>query len=420
MGDDMNNLALELINNSCKLIKSSEFLCEFRMSANNFTRNRKMGFIKIICFCLNFIRKSLQLELDNYMDLIDDTIENPITKQAFSKARQHISPKAFEKLFLMTSELMLLDNNMKDYKGYRIFAIDGTELLLSRSKELFLEYPPSRSTNIPRARVSTLCDVLNECIIHADIQNMSIDERTMALKHLEYYDNCSAKNGLFILDRGYPSRALIQAFGNKKYIMRLQKSFNTGIDNSQETDFDFSIPFDKTVLKFRVIKLMLPSGEIETLITNLERNEFGESEFMYLYSLRWGIETKYDILKNKLQIEDFSGKTKTSVLQDFYATIYLSNIATAVKYESDKIIATEDDSKFLKHTYSTNENILIGKLKNNLILIMLNDNPEMREVLLNKLIKRLSRCKVTNVPGRHFDRPTEAHKKKRSLLKKVL
>jgi hypothetical protein len=420
-GDKMNEIALKILNKTHGLINSKSFKDNNRTSAVDFTRSRKMNFKKMICFCLNFVKKSLQLELDNFIELLDEEIEKPITKQAFSKARQKISPKAFEGLFLMTADTMLNHAEAKKYKGYRLFAVDGSEIELNPSQELGKAYPPTRNTTAPRARISIMCDVLNESIIHADMQSLKTDERTLALRHLEHYKETAAyNNGVFIFDRGYPSKDLLEYFENNslKYLMRLQKSFNAEIDTTKKNDFYVKIKNGKTVINVRVIKLTLPSGEEEVLITNLARNKFKKTEFQHLYHLRWGVETKYNTIKNKLRLEDFSGKTVVSVLQDFYAAMYLSNFVAAVKGGTDKRIA--DDTKNLVHEYKTNENLLIGKLKNNLVLILLNDDPEQRTLLLNKLMERVVSFKVAVVPDRHFPRPTEAHKKTRSRVKRVL
>jgi len=48
-------------------------------------------------------------------------------------------------------------------------------------------------------------------------------------------------------------------------------------------------------------------GNIEYLATNLPMEEFNTSEIVYLYRLRWEIETAYDVLKNKFFIENFTG-----------------------------------------------------------------------------------------------------------------
>ena len=111
----MKNFANILIDKSVEIINSTEFLNQSRISTKSFTRERKMGFKKIILFCLNLVKKSIQLELDSFAELLDEEVENPISKQGFSKARQNISPKAFETLFLMTAKESL---NNKEFPSF--------------------------------------------------------------------------------------------------------------------------------------------------------------------------------------------------------------------------------------------------------------------------------------------------------------
>ena len=77
-------------------------------------------------------------------------------------------------------------------------------------------------------------------------------------------------------------------------------------------------------MRLRAIRFMLDSGEEELLITNIDEKRVQTHEFKALYFKRWGIETKFDELKNKLQLQKFTGDTPLSVEQDFYATMYLS------------------------------------------------------------------------------------------------
>lgn len=368
--------------------------------------------------CLNFIKKSLQLEIDNYMELTDPSIEKPITKQAFSKSRQNISPDAFKYLFHMTGEMALEDDEIKRYNGYRIFAIDGTELQIPKTKETVKIFTQNRGSTSPRARASTLCDVISGYIIHANIEDTTVDERTLALEHLEYFNNYNQTKDIIIFDRGYPSKNLIKYLNDNhiSFLMRMQKSFNKEIDTTDKQDFCVDIASYKT----RVVKVILDGGETETLITNLSKTAFAYSKFKDLYRLRWGIETKYNTLKNKLEAETFSGRTVVAILQDFYATLYLCNVVSAIKAETDGIISSKTKDSSLKYEYKTNENILIGKLRNKLILIILNDDPKQREVLLEKLISQIALHKVPVVPDRHFDRPLCTHKKVTQKPKKAL
>ena len=377
-----------------------------------------MGFTQIVGTCLNFAKKSLQLEIDNYVELTDPSIEKPITKQAFSKARQNISPDAFKCLFLMSSETAMESRGIKRFKGYRIFAVDGTELQIPKTEETVKRFTQDRGSTSPRARASTLCDVLSGYIIHANIEDTTVDERTLAMEHLEYFKPYHKTKDIIIFDRGYPSKDLIRYLveNNMRFVIRMQKSFNKDIDNTDKPDFHVEIGD----CEVRIIKLSLDNGEVEVLATNLSKSSFKHPEFKELYRLRWGIETKYNTLKNKLEMETFSGKTVVSILQDFYATLYLSNLVSAIKSETDEIISDSSKDKNLKYEYKTNENILIGKLKNKLILIILNDSAAERKLLLDKLVAQISSYKVPVVPGRYFERPVTSHKKITQKPKKAL
>lgn len=109
----MKRISEKVINKTYKIMNSEYFCDTFKLTVECFTRARNMGFKGIIGMCLNFIKKSLQLEIDNYMELTDPKIEKPITKQAFSKARQNISPDAFKYLFQMTVETVFEEDEIK-------------------------------------------------------------------------------------------------------------------------------------------------------------------------------------------------------------------------------------------------------------------------------------------------------------------
>ena len=168
-------------------------------------------------------------------------------------------------------------------------------------------------------------------------------------------------------------RKLIATLHDKemKYLMRVQRSFYSLIDESIQEDFYLTIEYQKKSYKVRVVKLELPTGETETLLTNLGRKSFKKSEFMALYFKHWPIETKYNTLKNKLEIENFSGRTFISVQQDFYVTMYLSSLIAITKIMSDEEIKKQTKDKELKYEYQTNESRLISQLKDEMILCLL-------------------------------------------------
>jgi IS4 transposase len=97
------------------------------------------------------------------------------------------------------------------------------------------------------------------------------------------------------------------------------------------------------------LKVKLPTGETETLVTSLNQKQLPIRKAAGLYFKRWAVETSYDLLKSKLQLENFSGKTAVSVKQDFYATMYLANLASFIAADADEMIAQADADKDLKY-----------------------------------------------------------------------
>ena len=77
------------------------------------------------------------------------------------------------------------------------------------------------------------------------------------------------------MDRGYASKELIEILAEKSnFLFRLRSKFNTDID-ALPLGSHITTMYDN--IKVRVVRFTLPSGEIETLLTNLF--ELNESEF---------------------------------------------------------------------------------------------------------------------------------------------
>lgn len=384
-------------------IPSKDFLITFRTSERYFTKKRKMTFVGIITFITNFLSQSLQTELDRYFKQTGN--EGRISQQAFSKARQKIKPEAFKHLFEITVKGMMDDSQMTRFKGYRVFAIDGTELYLEPTKELVARYGQKKNNLNCKAKVSMLCEIHEGIIIDAQMEAYYTGERELALKHLEAFEAYHQKKDLIIFDRGYPSKKLITTLHDKemKYLMRVQRSFYSRIDEATQEDCYLTINYQKQPYKVRVIKLELPTGETEILLTNLGRKAFKKSEFMELYFKRWPIETKYNTLKNKLEIENFTGRTLISVQQDFYATMYISNLVSITKIMSDEEIKKQTENKELKYKYQTNESRPISQLKDDMILCLLIEDPTKRSEVMEQIIQAAARNKSPIRPERSFD-----------------
>lgn len=157
--------------------------------------------------------------------------------------------------------------------------------------------------------------------------------------------------------------------------MRVSSKFLWEVINTSYSDEIVKVKYKSKVIEIRVIKLTLDSGHHETLITNIYDNNFTIEDFKKLYFKRWGIEVKYNEIKNKLQIENFTGETPIAIEQDFYATMYLTNMVALAKQDANEKIAENYKERNLKYEYKVNINILIGKLKDKLIIMLSLNNP---------------------------------------------
>ena len=415
------NVFKTALNDIGEKIRDYAFMCFARRDPSYFSREGKIGFVNLVGFMLNFIRKSLQMELDLFMDMLNK--QKTISKQAFSQARQKISHEAFKEMFMDTADMAYNIEDIDTFKGLRIFAIDGTSLALENSQELVNFFGCSgRGATSATARASILYDILNECIIDANIEKFSCGEREMALSHIEKLRGMGDSNNLIIFDRGYVSSEIISALldAGIHLLMRVRKKFNSEIDAMTSDEGIVTITHDNKNYDLRVVRVMLDSGETETLITDLNEDMFRTEEFKDLYFKRWPIETRYDIVKSKLQLENFTGKTVLSVLQDFYVSMFLSNMSAFAKYISDAKIQKDNENKELKYEYKTNNNILIGKLKDELILALLDENPIRRERRMKKVVAEAAKNRVPIRPDRKVERKLPRKKRFHMNKKDVL
>ena len=70
------------------------------------------------------------------------------------------------------------------------------------------------------------------------------------------------------------------------------------------------------------------------------------------------------------------------------------------KNEANEKIAQNNEDKSLKYEYKVNTNILIGKLKDSMILMLLEDNSEKCHTMFQSLMLEITKNMVPIRPGR--------------------
>src|SRR5262245_43190031 len=77
------------------LITNASFQNQYKIKSSVFVRNRKLTFPTIVGMILRMIKQSLQITCNWLGNLVES---EPASKQAFSQARQNISPECFQAL----------------------------------------------------------------------------------------------------------------------------------------------------------------------------------------------------------------------------------------------------------------------------------------------------------------------------------
>ena len=272
----------------------------------------------------------------------------------------------------------------KTWHNMTVWAIDGSTIPLPQTQELraYFGGATNQWENVYNvtARVCLISDVLNDILIKGCLHSYSSSEEDDCVRLLEG-ENMSDKVLLF--DRGYPSFWLEYWLIQKgaKFIMRVKKNENRQIIQFLESEADdmtslwypsyrslkklqtmgFQVN-GRTSVRMRMVKVLLQTGEVEILITNLYDTElYSVASLKEAYHFRWGIETHYGTFKEKLQMGQFSGIRQICIEQDFAAGLFIYNLQSLIEKQNQPYLETV--SRERKHRYQVNKNVSFAILK---------------------------------------------------------
>lgn len=326
------------------------------------------------------IKKSSKSSQNSLNDMtLNGDIDYTVTNSAYTQARAKLNYTAFIEMKDKSVEMFYEDGEYNRYKNFRLLAVDGSIVILPNSTDIKQAFNPTvakcqiedYAKEVVQARVSTLYDVMNNMAIDATIRNKvkqegnslkAYDERTLAIEHLAY---CN-KEDLVIFDRGYPSYELFARYAQKtNFLCRLKstsfirakslfaphcehKDIILEINAPKKLRDDLRKEYLPVKIKIRFVQVTLDNDTVEVLATNILSDEVLQtSDFMELYARRWGIETYYDVLKNRLSLENFTGLTALAIKQDFYATVFLANYEAMLVYDTNlELQEKAEDNKY--------------------------------------------------------------------------
>lgn len=330
---------------------------------SNFSRKRVLTKETMIKLLLSFGGGSLNKELHE--------AGINVTASAFSQQRDKLSSMLFEEVF---EQFNNTHHDTKTYKGYKVLAVDGTTVNMPRDpkSDTFVTYA-GNPKGYNQYHVNPLYDVLNKTYQHCVIQPQPQQDEVGALTFMLQWYNFSEKT-LIVADRGYESYNvfchllntpnvdfLIRVKQNNSAMREIKKlpmmELDTDVSfviSTTQTKFDkennhillqvqknkdrtystktnagrwdFPSPYP---MKFRVVRILLDTGEYETLATSLPRS-ITPSEIKELYHARWGIETAFRELKYGIGLVNLHSKKSDSVRQEIFAAMTMANFCSRI------------------------------------------------------------------------------------------
>ncbi len=395
-----------------------DILDVFRSSQKDFTRDRKLSFPRLVLFIARLGKKTLSQELDVFFENELNGAKESCSASAFSQQRHKLKSFFFEvwNKLLCESFYHYGQAQIKRWNGYRIIAADGSAISLVGTKALSLHFggQTNQHGGFTGAKAFLHYDVLNKLITFAQLATYRTGELPMAYRAIDLLE----EDTLTIYDRNFCNYKMVALHkwseGGRRFVIRAKESqrfvaaFIKSGDRSQVINmfpsYDAIIELrksgyivtTKTALKVRLVRVDLPGGITEVLITDLWEDEgYGVGIFKDLYFMRWSIETGISVLKNLLQLESFSGQTVRSVEQDFFATIFTANLSALIIRQANEENTDKKTKKCLQKTplnvskrkrdwpTQVNMNKATGKFRQSLVSLFISKNPD-------KIIKQLT------------------------------
>ena len=408
---------------------------EFILGENSFIRNRTWEFFDYIIFILTYEGESTTEAIQSFVEKMGWDENKIITKQALSKQREHIDSQIFKKMnYKFIERIYDCEDYVPLFKGNNVVIGDGSKAEIPNLREVKEEFDVApdteKYTQPARTLFSTLIDAKYGFILDSILGKSRSSERNILKKHLENVNkHIDLNNTIIILDRGYYSLELMLLFDslglkyifrlrddiyiNERYGMKNDEYLNIKLINNRTQNIKNEVLLkkieNKKYISRRFVNYKITEKTKITLLTNLPPEFASLSELKELYNIRWKIETNYDKMKNKLRIEEYSGRKEINIQQDFYAKTYLFNLYQAINNQSQEKL--EYINEELREKYNKerrpNSNLLIGRIRKKLYQLLFSTLKEIKGIV-DYLVNYGTKFTITH----NFNRKVEETEKK--------
>lgn len=428
---DIPNYLTTLIEALRAKLRDPDFLARHRVRPQDFTRQHKLTFPLLMLFILQQTVKSIQRHLHEFLaDLAQGEIFEPLTSSAVTHARAKLKESAFSELNrdCVLPTLYGPEHPIRRWRQHRLVGFDSSLVRLPNSDELGQAFGWKEAANqngatgtrYPEARLSVVYDLLNRAGWDARLEPSTLGEVALAsqqLAHLQPGDIAINDRGFSgylyfarVLQRGahFIGRCSTGSFLAAQEMFRLNRA------NQSKVVWLFAPPDQKAEcrrlglplkMKVRFVSLRLPTGELEVLATSLlEEDLYPTAEFLSVYHWRWGHETFHLMLKGRLELENFSGRTEEAVRQDVQAAVLLANLESVLSEPTQT--ALDEQSTPEAQPRQVNRSNSYHALKDQVLDLLYWDLPV--PTVINQLMKLFAGSPVAVRPNRQVPRRRKA------------
>ena len=408
-------------------LRDPDFLARHRVRPQDFTRQRQLTFPLLMLFLLQQTVKSIQRHLHEFLDeLAQGQLFEPVTSGAVTHARAKLKESAFSELNrdCVLPALYHSEHPVRRWRGHRLVGLDSSLVRLPDSDELGQAFGwqavsnqnGATGTRYPEARLSVVYDVLNRAGWDTRLEPSTLGEVALASQQLEHLQ----PGDIEINDRGFTGYLYLARVGLRQahFIARCstgsflvaQELFGLNRANQSKVVWLFA-PADQKAecqrlglplkMLVRFVSLRLPTGELEVLATSLwEEERYPTAEFLTVYHWRWGHETFYLMLKGRLELENFSGRTAEAVRQDVQAAVLLANLESVLSEPAQA--ALNGLSTTATQPRQVNRSNSYHALKDQVLDLLYRDIPA--PTVINKLMRLFKGSPVALRPNRNVPR----------------
>jgi hypothetical protein len=162
------------------------------------------------------------------------------------------------------------------------------------------------------------------------------------------------------------------------------------------------LQLDTQPIRLRLVCVALDSGETEVFVTSLTDTEkYPHHLFAELYHDRWPIEEDYKVMKCRIEVENFSGKSPLSVYQDFHAAVFSKNITAILVASARERVAKATASRTF--AYKSNFTQALSTMRDTIVVLLQGSRKTILKIIYD-LLEIIARAVEPVKPGRKYPR----------------